>query len=342
MHVARGGRHPSHHGPRGSGSPHAPSTGAATAWTDESRMIARHDAPTSLDKSNLWSALAAPLDADAIAWRQEGPPVARDGGWYARYVAHSGANAVRERLDRVVPGEWDLTLELLPSLPARAGEPQECAFKARLQILGVIREDVGTGADYKSAANDALARAAVRFGIGHELNGREPNWVVVDGPDAAEPLDAPAAADARRAAAAIARRATAPAPARPAVVDAAPELTSDDASRESSSSNAAGDDPSCPKCSGRMWDNRLTKRNPKAPDFKCRDRSCDGVIWPPRPGESAEPAGAPADAPGDGSAAARGNGRAASRSRATTAVAAEPRFDAAPLGSPIDDDDLPF
>ena len=52
------------------------------------------------------------------------------------------------------------------------------------------------------------------------------------------------------------------------------------------------DEPSCPKCGGRVWDNRLTKRNPKAPDFKCRDRSCDGVIWPakgdktePRPGE---------------------------------------------------------
>ena len=33
-----------------------------------------------------------------------------------------------------------------------------------------------------------------------------------------------------------------------------------------------------------MWDNRLTKRNPRAPDFKCRDRSCDGVIWPAKPG----------------------------------------------------------
>ena len=38
--------------------------------------------------------------------------------------------------------------------------------------------------------------------------------------------------------------------------------------------------PTCPKCSGRMWDNRASKRNPKAPDFKCRDRSCDGVLWP--------------------------------------------------------------
>ena len=43
--------------------------------------------------------------------------------------------------------------------------------------------------------------------------------------------------------------------------------------------------PTCPKCGGAMWDNRATKRNPKAPDYKCRDRSCDGVIWPPKPGK---------------------------------------------------------
>jgi len=38
-----------------------------------------------------------------------------------------------------------------------------------------------------------------------------------------------------------------------------------------------------------MWDNRLTKRNPKAPDYKCQNRSCDGVIWPPKPSDSNRP-----------------------------------------------------
>ncbi len=38
--------------------------------------------------------------------------------------------------------------------------------------------------------------------------------------------------------------------------------------------------PFCPKCEGRMWDNRGDKRNPRAPDFKCRDRRCDGALWP--------------------------------------------------------------
>ena len=54
--------------------------------------------------------------------------------------------------------------------------------------------------------------------------------------------------------------------------------------------------PECPKCSGRMWDNRLSKRNPRAPDFKCRDRGCDGVIWPARPDRTAADSGSPGSA----------------------------------------------
>ena|SRR5216117_353346 len=45
----------------------------------------------------------------------------------------------------------------------------------------------------------------------------------------------------------------------------------------------------CPKCEGPMWDNRAKKRNPKAPDFRCKDENCDGVIWPPK-GEETESA----------------------------------------------------
>src|SRR6516164_8675999 len=41
----------------------------------------------------------------------------------------------------------------------------------------------------------------------------------------------------------------------------------------------------CPVCGGEMWDNREGKRNPKAPDFKCKDKDCDGVIWPPKKGD---------------------------------------------------------
>jgi hypothetical protein len=40
----------------------------------------------------------------------------------------------------------------------------------------------------------------------------------------------------------------------------------------------------CPKCGGGMYDNRLTKKNPKQPDFKCKryKEGCEGVVWPPK------------------------------------------------------------
>ena len=248
-------------------------------------MIARHEA--SVEKTDIWAQLSAPLPAGVISWRQDGRAVQRDGKYFARFVAYVDANTVRERLDTVVPGEWDLTLELLPTLVGEEPEESRCSFKARLQILGVIREDVGTGRDYKSAATDAFKRAAVRFGIAHELYAYEQNWVQVDGDGKyAKPLEDPAAAYARRygrprvtGAAAAAERPS-PAAERAAEVP----LTEEPAAPtvEVATGPLASDEPSCPKCGGRMWDNRLSKRNPKAPDYKCRSRSCDGVIWPPR------------------------------------------------------------
>ena len=67
------------------------------------------------------------------------------------------------------------------------------------------------------------------------------------------------------------------------------------------------DTPTCPKCQGPMWDNRAGKRNPKAPDFKCKDRECDGVVWPPRDARPASPAAtAPAGSRAPAPAAAGG------------------------------------
>ena len=74
-------------------------------------------------------------------------------------------------------------------------------------------------------------------------------------------------------------------------------------SEQPSETELAAPLPTCPKCSGDMWDNRVGKRNPKAPDFKCKDRECDGVIWPPRDAvaaaSQATPTGEPA-APAEG------------------------------------------
>ena len=253
-------------------------------------MIARHE--THMDKMDIWSKLSAPLPSGVISWRQDGKPVQRDGKYVARFVAYIDANTVRERLDSVVPGEWDLTLDLLPTLASQDenGE-QTCSFKARLQILGVIREDVGTGRDYKSAATDAFKRAAVRFGIAHELYSFEQNWVQVDSDGRyAKPLEDPAVVYARRQARAEVReriRAEQQNDQQPTTEEVHIETTL----AGPATGPLALDEPSCPKCGGRMWDNRLSKRNPKAPDYKCRNRSCDGVIWPPKAGQRASSSG---------------------------------------------------
>jgi hypothetical protein len=163
---------------------------------------------------DIWARLAAPLPRGAISWRQDGRPVERKDSsgklrYFARFVCYIEAGVVRERLDAVVPGEWNLTLEVLPPLPVPSGGGGQeggsfaaegaVAFKARLQILGVVREDVGTGRDYKSAATDAFKRVAVRFGIGHELYEMGQNWVEMDGDGKyAKPIEDPQTAYERR------------------------------------------------------------------------------------------------------------------------------------------------
>jgi len=297
-------------------------------------MIARHDAHT--EKADIWSRLAESLPNGVVYWRQDGKIIERDGKYFARFVAYIEANTARERLDAVVPGEWDLTLELLPPLPSidDGGEGAACSFKARLQILGVIREDVGTGRDYKAAATDAFKRAAVRFGIAHELYAYEQNWVQMDGDGRnAKPLEDPGAVYARRfgptngaSLSADAAPSTAPNTetgsvtvrsgtakrGRQTAAASAAEPTDDVLDDATSEAVAL---PSCPKCGGRMWDNRLSKRNPKAPDYKCRDRSCDGVIWPAR-------------------VATPGSARSGADSTSSDAL------DSSPLGISVDD--IPF
>lgn len=250
---------------------------------------------------DIWSRLAAPVPHEAISWRKDGSTVARDGRFYARFVAYIEANTVRERLDSVVPGEWDLLLELLPTLPASDGEDgPTCAFRARLQVRGVMREDVGMGKDYKQAATDAFKRAAVRFGVAHELYAYDVNWVEMDGDGRyAKPKEDPATAYERRRARREERQggsdepAVAPPSARAPIAadggrESAPNADSPSPRRSSAASRlraravTSSDIPSCPKCSGPMWDNRPTKRNPNAPDFRCRNKSCDAVIWPTR------------------------------------------------------------
>ena len=164
----------------------------------------------------------------------------------------------------------------------------------------------------KQAATDAFKRAAVRFGIAHELYAYGVNWVELDG-DAknAKPLEDPAVVYARRTGGTVLR-----------VAEGSGSAHQQSAAAAQSRPALALDEEQCPKCGGRMWDNRLTKRNPRAPDFKCRDRSCDGVVWPSKSGEQK-----PAEV-------------ASAGSKKPTAPAADwPPLNGAPL---VPEADLPF
>ena len=39
------------------------------------------------------------------------------------------------------------------------------------------------------------------------------------------------------------------------------------------------EDVTCDKCGGEVWDNRTNKRNPKGPDYKCKDTACNRAAW---------------------------------------------------------------
>ena len=243
-----------------------------------------------MNPADVFPALAAPFPKSAISWRQDGKPMTRDGRHFARFVCYIDANTVRERLDNTVPGSWNLSLELLPPIPGTDATDAVCAFKARMTVLDVTREDVGTGKDYKQAATDAFKRVAVRFGIGHELYSYELNWVEMDGDGKyAKPIEDPGQAYERRHGQNAPNARERVAQARPTSSGTTtPTTAAGDAGAAATGATAEPlvqmDAVACPKCGGRMWDNRIAKRNPKAPDYKCRDRSCDGVIWPPKNG----------------------------------------------------------
>jgi len=55
--------------------------------------------------------------------------------------------------------------------------------------------------------------------------------------------------------------------------------------------------PQCPKCGGKCWDNREIKRNPKQPDWKCKDKNCNGAVWIQSQKDNANQAQSPVQKP---------------------------------------------
>jgi hypothetical protein len=249
-------------------------------------MTEAYKAPSPEHVARIFEALAAPLPQEEIKWRQVDKPTERGGKYFARYVAYIEAGFVRRLFDEVALGRWSLNYNELPV--GQGDEPYAMRATITLQldddgVQFVSRSDVGQGKDWKQASTDAFKRAAVRFGVAHELYEMGPTWVPMDGDGKyAKPLEDPAVVAARKGGVKypFANRNLTGTSGQTSVASSAslPARPID----ETAPLNPDGPVPVCPQCEGAMWDNRVGKRNPKAPDFKCRDKSCDGVIWPPK------------------------------------------------------------
>jgi hypothetical protein len=227
---------------------------------------------TDQDIKNTFQQLAKPMDYQwrlKSTTRQKGADKLYPVGTKGQFLAYIDARDVYNRLDEVVGCQaWDSDWEVV--------DAARMAVKATITLyIGdriISKSDVGypNGTQdeepLKSAVSDAIKRTAVQFGIGRFLYDLDPKWVEIDSyGKPLQPLDGGSTkTEATPSDSAPARPTT---PARPATATRA-------------ATPARTPVPLCPICGGPMWDNRENKRNPKAPDFKCKDRECDGAIWP--------------------------------------------------------------
>jgi hypothetical protein len=121
-------------------------------------------------------ALHAPFPAEMVGWKAQA--TTKDGS-RAMAVAYIDARAVADRLDETVgPENWCDGYIVLGEQRTTSG--MEIVVACRLTVLGVTKEDVGTGEDYKAAYSDAFKRAGVRHGIGRYLYSLDKQWVAYD------------------------------------------------------------------------------------------------------------------------------------------------------------------
>jgi hypothetical protein len=274
--------------------------------------------------------LEAPFRKNDLDWKVQRSGIKQDGEIWALIIPYIDARAAQRRLDEVFGMDgWEVKYrEINLGNKQVRGDDGKLAVREirgviatlRFRIPGtdvwVIRED---GAEptqvepVKGGISSAFKRVVVTIGIGRYLYDVEPMFanVIEKGPRTGRAKDArdqwvrfcweprmedvmrvtsgastPPVAQRSGAQQAAPAKAKAPAPAAPVPV---PTPT---APPRATQHPEEGKPAECPNCRGAMFDNRHDKRNPKAPDYRCKSRSCDGAIWP-------EKAPAPVPVPDD-------------------------------------------
>jgi len=125
-----------------------------------------------MDKNTL-KRLSYPFKHKHVRWR-DGEKT-KDGARKSIYP-YINVNYVQQRLDQVVPGQWEFEWEPVSQIN-KGDSPAYISVKGRLCIGGLCQEDAGEAfqkgskpAQLKSAVSDCLKRCAAQFGVGRYLN----------------------------------------------------------------------------------------------------------------------------------------------------------------------------
>lgn len=229
--------------------------------------------------------LRAPFASDDLEWRVQRSGLKQNGEVWATLTPYITARAVMSRLDDVFgPDGWEVKYR--PWESGHAGVM--CLLRVRFPGTGwVERED---GAEQpetepvKGGFSNALKRVAVTLGMGRYLYNcgtiyadismdRQPGW------EKAVHSDKQTGKKTNywwRVPEDQLRRLTVGAALAPEESRPSPETANSPAAPAKPQEPAAV----CPKCGGAMWDNRARKKNPKAPDFRCKAKDCEGIYWP--------------------------------------------------------------
>jgi hypothetical protein len=114
-----------------------------------------------------WDELTMPFDTSEVMIRILMRSKDRQRG---RVVPYIEGNGIRNRLDQIAGrDQWSAEYEAII-----AGTP---TVLCRLTILGITKQNMGTGDDFKAACTDSLKRAAMEHGIGRYLAYCPEIWV---------------------------------------------------------------------------------------------------------------------------------------------------------------------
>jgi hypothetical protein len=240
-----------------------------------------------MNDTDLHEKLSAPFPASDLEWRVQRSGITKDGKPWAMIVPYISNRAIQERLDVTVgPSHWRNEYRFQGDTSGGQSTPGVLCGIAILDDVTeewVMKWDGAEQSDiesFKGGLSNAMKRAAVQWGMGRYLYSMAAQFAnlsdeKVSGAEVLEIKDsggqkhryywtAPGAPTSNGNGSKPAAQQATTTPSR------APAQGAQTASHE------------CPQCGGPMWDNRENKRNPRSPDFKCKDRSCEGVIWPER------------------------------------------------------------